>query len=54
MPYIIRAISITKDNFLIGPFKSIDDTFGIKVRIKTTPPIVINTELVERFPSEPV
>jgi hypothetical protein len=31
-----------------------DDTFGIKVRIKTTPPIVINNELVERFPSEPV
>jgi len=35
-------------------FNNVDEMRGIKVKIKTSKPVTINSELLERFPSEPL
>ena len=50
----MSATSSRSDIFLTKLFNKNADSFGMKVEIKTISPIVIKTELVERFPSDPV
>jgi hypothetical protein len=50
----MSATSSRSDIFLTKLFNKNVDSFGMKVEIKTISPIVIKTELVERFPSDPV
>ena len=52
--YAINTAKRANEINLVTFFNKIFETLGIKVDPRTTAPIKIKTELLERFPSDPV
>jgi hypothetical protein len=52
--YAIKITKAANEINLVTLFNKILDILGIKVNPRITAPIKIKTELLERFPSEPV